>query len=94
MVYLYRNSLFVLPETATLVSANNFILMNKLLYTLFLGVLTTFSLTAQAPRVLVFSKTASFRHASIEDGKVALMKMGAENGFKVDTTEDASAFNE
>ena len=79
---------------ATLVPANNFILMNKLLYTLFLGVLTTFSLTAQAPRVLVFSKTASFRHASIEDGKVALMKMGAENGFKVDTTEDASAFNE
>ena len=56
--------------------------MNKLLYTLFLGVLTTFSLTAQAPRVLVFSKTASFRHASIEDGKVALMKMGAENGLK------------
>lgn len=46
------------------------------------------------PRVLVFSKTAAFRHVSIEVGKVALQKMGAEKGFAVDTTEDATAFNE
>ena len=47
---------------------------------------------AQPPRVLVFSKTAAFRHGSIPAGKVALVKLGAEQGFAVDTTEDASRF--
>ncbi|WP_128545463.1 ThuA domain-containing protein [Larkinella soli] len=42
--------------------------------------------------VLVFSKTKGFRHKSIPVGKLALMKLGQENGFAVDTTEDASAF--
>jgi glucose/arabinose dehydrogenase/cytochrome c551/c552/type 1 glutamine amidotransferase len=46
------------------------------------------------PRVLVFSKTAGYRHASIEVGKLAIMKLGQENGFLVDTTEDAAYFNE
>ncbi len=45
-----------------------------------------------ATDLLVFSKTAGFRHASIEAGKVALLKMGVEQGFNVDTTEDASLF--
>lgn len=46
------------------------------------------------PRVLVFSKTAGYRHASIPDGKKAIQKLGQEHGFLVDTTEDASKFNE
>ncbi len=46
------------------------------------------------PRILVFSKTAAFRHSSIETGKQALIKLGAENNMVVDTTEDASYFNE
>jgi cytochrome c len=46
------------------------------------------------PRVLVFSKTKGFRHVSIEPGKAALLKLGAENNFDVDTTEDASLFTE
>jgi cytochrome c len=45
-------------------------------------------------RVLVFSKTAAFRHASIPTGKRTLMKLGQENGFAVDTTEDASKFTD
>jgi cytochrome c len=45
-------------------------------------------------RVLVFSKTAGFRHGSIGAGKTALMKLGGENGFAVDTTENASVFSE
>lgn len=45
-------------------------------------------------RVLVFSKTTVFRHNSIDEGKVAIQKLGAENGFAVDTTEDAALFNE
>ncbi|MBK5233875.1 MAG: ThuA domain-containing protein [Thermoleophilia bacterium] len=43
-------------------------------------------------RALVFSKTAGFRHTSIEPGVSALKELGAENGFKVDATEDAAAF--
>ncbi|MEM7369588.1 MAG: ThuA domain-containing protein [Bacteroidota bacterium] len=45
-------------------------------------------------RLLVFSKTAGFRHASIPAGQEALMKLGKDNGFVVDTTEDASVFHE
>jgi type 1 glutamine amidotransferase len=44
------------------------------------------------PRVLVFSKTKGFRHASIEAGKTALHKLGVDNGFDVDTTENSNAF--
>ncbi len=45
-------------------------------------------------RVLVFSKTAGYRHESIEAGKAALMRLGAANGFTVDTTEDAARITE
>ncbi|WP_341838202.1 ThuA domain-containing protein [Chitinophaga pollutisoli] len=44
------------------------------------------------PRLLVFSKTAGFRHDCIPDAKIAMLKLGAENGYEVDTTEDASKF--
>ncbi|HRE51471.1 MAG TPA: ThuA domain-containing protein [Flavitalea sp.] len=46
------------------------------------------------PRALVFSKTTGFRHSSIEAGKTALLKLGQENGFDVDTTENAEYFTE
>jgi cytochrome c len=44
--------------------------------------------------VLVFSKTAAFRHQSIGAGKTALEKMAKEKGFSVSFTEDASQFSE
>jgi cytochrome c len=47
---------------------------------------------SQDSRVLVFSKTAGFRHSSIGVGIAAIRKLGQENGFSVDATEDASAF--
>ena len=46
------------------------------------------------PRVLVFSKTSGYRHSSIPAGKAAILKLGQENGFDVDTTEDARYFVE
>ena len=49
---------------------------------------------AGAPRVLVFTKTTGFRHASITPGIAAIQNMGKENGFDVDTTENAEMFNE
>ncbi|MBL7858234.1 MAG: ThuA domain-containing protein [Cyclobacteriaceae bacterium] len=48
----------------------------------------------QKPKVLVFSKTSGYRHASIGVGKTMLMELGRTNGFEVDTTEDASFFQE
>lgn len=45
-------------------------------------------------KILVFSKTAGYRHASIANGKLAFLKMGTENNWLVDTTEDASVFTD
>ncbi|GAB2554953.1 hypothetical protein GCM10027085_52740 [Spirosoma aerophilum] len=46
------------------------------------------------PRVLVFSKTAAFRHSSIGAGQRALVQLGKAGGFAVDTTENADRFSE
>ena len=49
--------------------------------------------TAQdGAQVLVFSKTAGFRHASIPSGIAAVQALGTEHGFTVTSTESASAF--
>jgi type 1 glutamine amidotransferase len=46
------------------------------------------------PRILVFSKTAGYRHACIPAGIATLRQICRENGMVMDTTEDASAFTE
>ncbi len=46
----------------------------------------------QSPKILVFAATKGFRHKSIADGKTALLKMGLEKNWNVDTTEDATLF--
>jgi type 1 glutamine amidotransferase len=48
----------------------------------------------RSQKVLVFSGTKGFRHASIANGKTALLKLGTEKNWKVDTTEDATVFTE
>ncbi|RST10271.1 DUF1080 domain-containing protein [Streptomyces sp. WAC05374] len=45
-----------------------------------------------AYRILAFSKTAGFRHSSIDDGLAALRELGSGNNVTVDATEDAQAF--
>jgi Trehalose utilisation len=45
-------------------------------------------------RVLVFSRTAGFRHSSIDAGKKALIALGTANGMIVDTTEDVARITE
>jgi type 1 glutamine amidotransferase len=42
--------------------------------------------------VLIFSKTAGYRHASITDGIAAITQLGQASGFDVDATEDATIF--
>ncbi|WP_130856408.1 ThuA domain-containing protein [Olivibacter jilunii] len=46
------------------------------------------------PLVLVFSKTAGFRHDSIEKGAKTIEELGEDNGFATEHTEDASVFTE
>jgi type 1 glutamine amidotransferase len=41
-------------------------------------------------RVLVFTRTAGFRHASIADGLAAIRDLGREHGFAVEDTADAA----
>jgi type 1 glutamine amidotransferase len=47
---------------------------------------------AAAFRVLVFSKTTGYRHASITNGIATIRELGAKHHFEVDATEDSSAF--
>lgn len=49
---------------------------------------------ARDVNVLVFSKTAGFRHDSIEVGTATIKKLGSENGLQVASTEDASIFTD
>jgi cytochrome c len=63
------------------------------------GVLSgTTSATPQQPasdfRVLVFTKTAGFRHSSIPAAVDALRELGARNRFTIDATEDPGAFTD
>jgi cytochrome c len=67
-----------------------------------LSALATFATVAVAadaqrstkPRILLFTKTAGFRHASIPAAVRALTKAGADSGLTVTATEDAAAFND
>jgi len=45
-------------------------------------------------KVLVFSKTTAFRHASIPNGLAAIQQLGVENNFQVVATEDSTLFND
>lgn len=58
------------------------------------GMLVAVPACAAAPTftVLVFSKTAGFRHDSIPAGIQALRDLGEADNFAVDATEDAAAF--
>lgn len=68
------------------------------------GVLVAAALPVAAPAtghpghggysVLVFSKTAGFRHGSIPAAVDAVAQLGAEHDFEVTATEDAGAFTD
>ncbi|TWR31073.1 ThuA domain-containing protein [Mucilaginibacter pallidiroseus] len=49
---------------------------------------------AAKSKILVFSKTAGFHHNSIAVGVPAIIKLGQQNKFNVDTTTDATKFTE
>lgn len=68
--------------------------MKNLLLPSILCLFLFLSCNQKKTRILVFSKTTGFRHTSIANGKAAIQKLGLENNFDVDTTEDATAFTE
>jgi len=49
---------------------------------------------AESFKVLVFSRTLMFRHASITNGIAAIRRLGTENDFEVEATEDSSVFTQ
>ncbi|MGW5578941.1 ThuA domain-containing protein [Micromonospora chokoriensis] len=57
-----------------------------------LAILTTPASAAPLTKVLVFSKTAGFRHSSIPNGIAAIQQLGSANGFTVTATEDSNQF--
>lgn len=48
---------------------------------------------AQTNNVLVFSKTAAFRHDTISAGQSMLLELGVQNNWDISLTEDATKFN-
>ena len=46
------------------------------------------------PRILVFTKTAGFRHSSIDEGVAAITKLGKEHGFAVDASDWEGDFHD
>ena len=46
------------------------------------------------PRVLLFTKTTGFRHASIPHAVRAIRELGGRSGFAVDATENGGAFTD
>ena len=61
---------------------------------LLLSITSAFTFKARVPKILVFAKTAGFHHNSIAVGMPAIMKLGQENNFLVDTTTDSTKFTE
>ncbi|UTA69650.1 ThuA domain-containing protein [Emticicia sp. 21SJ11W-3] len=65
---------------------------NPILILLFL--LVSASSFAQQKKVLVFSLTKGFHHNSIKEGNQFFLDLGKKEGIVVDTTTDATKFNE
>jgi uncharacterized repeat protein (TIGR03806 family) len=54
----------------------------------------SFKQTTAANRILVFSKTAGFRHDSIPAGRTMLQTLATRNGWEIEFTEDSAEFTD
>lgn len=73
-------------------NTNMFIKRGILFLVVFAAV--SFAAKKKEPSVLIFSKTSGYRHQSIPAGIDAIKKLGLENNFLVDATEDSLAFTD
>jgi type 1 glutamine amidotransferase len=62
-------------------------------YIIVLSALFFFSFSKPHPKVLIFTKTMGYHHASIPDGVKAVQQLGMEHGFDTDTTSNSELFN-
>ena len=67
-------------------------IVKKVFFSITLLLFLSTATFAHTFKVLIFSKTEGFRHASIPIGISAIQQLGVENNFSVDATEDASIF--
>lgn len=68
--------------------------ISRLILSVLVLTVVAVSCTKKEKRILVFTKTAGYRHSSIEKGVAAIMKLGLEKGVKVDTTSRSELFND
>ncbi len=81
-----------LPITATFLMAVLFTVANSGAQQSTSGAATQAAGTERS--VLVFSRTAGFRHRSIDAGAAAIAELGREHGFQVTWTEDPFYFSD
>jgi len=84
--------------------ANYFMILNLIIFLVLSGCLQrgekdeiTTALTENkqiSSEVLVFTKTAGYRHQAIEKGVKTFQKLGEENSFAITQTEDSENFND
>lgn len=55
---------------------------------------TCFQLFSQQNTILVFSKTAGFRHESINEGKAFFQNLAKTEGYQIELSENSDDFNE
>lgn len=68
--------------------------MKKILFTVLLYLPGLMAPAQQGKKVLIYTKTGGYAHASIPDGIRAVQKIGLEIGFQTDTTSLSEDFNE
>ncbi|MEO6723267.1 MAG: ThuA domain-containing protein [Ferruginibacter sp.] len=73
---------------------NSIPLFKKIILSSIIIVSFSFIVQKKQPAVLIFSKTNGYRHESITAGIAAIKKLGEENKFSVDATEDSLAFTD
>src|SRR5688572_10339697 len=71
-----------------------YMMLRRLLSSCLPFILAASAFAADLPRILVFSKTAGYRHSSIPFGHEALDKLGARHGFVADHSESSADFTE
>lgn len=68
------------------------LLLSSLLFLIF-SILAEVKAYSAPKRILLFFKTAAFKHLSIPSGIAAISKLGLEHKFQVDTSSNAAVFN-
>ncbi len=62
--------------------------------TIFLFAISATTTTGNKPTVLIFYKTNGYHHSCIPAGITAIKKLGQDNGFSVDATDDSLSFTD